>query len=173
MRFGSFIFKNLLRRKFRALLTTLGVAVAIAAVVALLGLSSGLRRSASERFDSRGVDLIVLRAGSAQRQNSSLDQAIGDRLAKLDHVKGVAPGLTDMVSFGGSSFIGVPVHGWPADSFAFTNLTFIEGKQFSAGEQGKVVLGRQLARELKKATGDSLDIEGSPFEVVGVYESAQ
>src|SRR5689334_991533 len=122
MRFGSIIVKNLLRRKFRSLLTALGVAIAIAAVVALLGLSSGLRRSAIERFESRGVDLIVLRAGVAQRLNSSLNQDIGKRLARLDHVKGVAPSLTDMVSFGGTNYIGIPVHGWPIDSFAFSTL---------------------------------------------------
>ena len=126
MHFGSFILKNLLRRKFRSMLTSLGVAVAIAAVVALLGLSSGLRRSSAERFESRGVDLVVLRAGVAQHLNSSLSQSIGEKLQKLNQVKSVAPSLTDMVSFGGSSMIGVPVHGWPFDSSAFANLELIE-----------------------------------------------
>jgi ABC-type lipoprotein release transport system permease subunit len=172
MGFGSFIFKNLLRRKFRALLTAVGVAIAIAAVVALLGVSSGLQRSAAERFESRGVDLVVQRAGVAQQLNSSLSESIGARLRKLDGVKGVAPGLTDMVSFDDSSFIGVPIHGWPADSFAFTNLDIVKGRKFAAGEVGKVMLGNKLAAELKKDVGDDLSIEGSTFKVLAIYESA-
>jgi putative ABC transport system permease protein len=172
MGFGSFIFKNLLRRKFRALLTAFGVAIAIAAVVALLGVSSGLRRSSAERFESRGVDLVVQRAGVAQQINSSLDESIGDRLRKLAGVTGVAYGLTDMVSFDDSSFIGVPIHGWPANSFAFTNLEVVKGRKFHAGEANKVMLGNKLAAELKKDVGDELSIEGSPFEVIAIYESA-
>jgi putative ABC transport system permease protein len=172
MRFGSFILKNLLRRKFRSLLTALGVAIAIAAVVALLGLSSGLRRTSAERFESRGIDLVVLRAGIAQRLNSSLNQAIGERLTKLKHVKGVAPSLTDMVSFNETSYIGVPVHGWPADSFAFSSLQVTDGSQLRAGDSGKVMVGIKLARELGKKVDDSLDIEGSSFKVAGIYESA-
>lgn len=172
MGFGGFIYKNLLRRKFRALLTAVGVAIAIAAVVALLGVSSGLRRSAAERFESRGVDLVVQRVGVAQQLSSSLDESIGARLKKLDGVQAVAPGLTDMVSFDDSSYIGVPIHGWPADSFAFTNLEIVQGRKFAPDETGKAMLGNKLAAELKKQVGDKLSIEGSEFEVLAIYESA-
>ena len=171
MGFGSFIFKNLLRRKFRALLTAMGVAIAIAAVVALLGLSNGLRRSSMERFENLGVDLVVQRAGVAQRLNSSLDQTFGDRLKDLKYVKGVAPSLTDMVSFSSSSPIGAPVNGWPADSFAFSSVSITDGRQLMADDKGTVMLGHKLASDLKKKVGDKLAIEGSTFEVVGVYES--
>ncbi len=172
MRFGSFIIKNLLRRRFRSMLTALGVAIAIAAVVALLGLASGLRRSAAERFESRGIDLVVLRAGIAQRLNSSLNQAIGGRLAQLKHVKGVAACLTDMVSFDETSYIGVPVHGWPADSFAYSSIHVTDGRQLRETDSGKVMLGARLARDLGKKVGQTLQIEGSSFEVAAVYEGA-
>ena len=153
-------------------MTALGVAIAISAVVALLGVSSGLKRSAAERFESRGVDLVVQRAGVAQQLNSSLDETIGDRLKKLEGVKDVAASLTDMVSFADSSFIGVPVHGWPVDSFAFSNLEVVEGKRFASGEKHKVMLGNKLAGELKKQVGDKLETEGAEFDVAAIYESA-
>ena len=172
MRFGSFILKNILRRRFRSLLTALGVAIAIAAVVALLGLSSGLRRSAAERFESRGIDLVVLRAGVAQRLNSSLNQEIGERLKKLEHIKGIAPSLTDMVTFDKSNYIGVPVHGWPADSFAFSSLQMVEGNPLRESDSGIVMMGVQLATDLDKKVGDTLKIEGTPFKISGIYESS-
>ena len=51
MRFAQFVWKNLLRRKFRSALTTFGVAAAIAAVVALLGVSQGFEESLREVYD--------------------------------------------------------------------------------------------------------------------------
>jgi putative ABC transport system permease protein len=172
MTFGGIVIKNLLRRKFRTLLTVLGVAVAIAAVVSLLGLSEGLKQTIADRMAGRGVDMIVLRAGVAQRLNSSLDESIGERLAAVPGVQKVALGLTEMVSFDGTSFIGVPIHGWPADSFAFNCLEVIDGNLFAVEQKSQVLLGQLLARELKKQVGDTLEIEGQTFNVCGIFRSS-
>jgi putative ABC transport system permease protein len=171
MRFSSFLLKNILRRKFRSLLATLGVAIAITAVVALLGLSSGLRRSALDQFQDRNVDMIVMRAGVAQRLNSSLKQSIGDQLAQLPHVKSISASLRDMVSFGGTNFIGVPINGWSAGSQAFNQLHVIAGRQLKPDDAKQVLLGKVLANNLNKRVGTTLEIEGTKFDVIGIYES--
>ena len=46
MRFYSFVFKNVIRRRVRSTLTVIGMAVAVGAVVALVGISS----SSGHRF---------------------------------------------------------------------------------------------------------------------------
>ena len=78
MRFFSFIGKNVLRRKVRSLLTGLGVAVAIAAVVALLGVSSGFEESQVAMLKDRGVDVVVTKAGLGDQATARLDQSIAD-----------------------------------------------------------------------------------------------
>ena len=65
MRFYQFILKNMLQRKARSALTMIGVAIAVTAVVALIGLADGCERSFRDLNDKRGVDLLVLRAGAS------------------------------------------------------------------------------------------------------------
>jgi putative ABC transport system permease protein len=169
--FLSFILKNLLRRKFRSALTVVGVAVAIAAVVALVGIARGFETSLAELYETRGVDLIVLRAGSAERLASSLPEKVGDEVRRIPGVQSVSPGLMDMVSFEKGHLIGVPLQGWAADSPLFDDLRVIEGRLLRAGDRHAVMLGLVLAKNLDKRPGDRLEIEGQDFEVVGIYES--
>src|SRR5437764_991376 len=63
MYFVTFLLKNLLRRKARSVLTAGGVAVAVGAMVALLGITDSFERSVGRAFERRGVDLVVTAAG--------------------------------------------------------------------------------------------------------------
>ncbi len=74
MGFLTIIYRNVLRRRVRSLLTVLGVALAIAAVVALLGVTSGFTQSLMSMYQNRGVDLVVVRAGVADRLTSTLER---------------------------------------------------------------------------------------------------
>ncbi len=63
MHFVTFIVKNLLRRPARSLLTIVGLAVAICAVVSLVGVATGFEQSFMEVYTQRGIDLVVQRGG--------------------------------------------------------------------------------------------------------------
>ncbi len=171
MRFTTFILKNVLRRPIRSVLTGIGVALAVGAVVALLGISYGFEKSFAELYEGRDVDLIVLRAGVTERLTSSVDQRVGRRLEGLPGVDAVTAGLMDVVSFPEANLIGVPIQGWAADSFLFDDLKMIEGRRLLANDRRVVMLGIILARNLDKRPGDTIEIEMEPFEVIGVYES--
>jgi putative ABC transport system permease protein len=171
VRFTTFILKNLLHRKFRSALTVLGVAVAVAAVVALVGIARGFETSFAELYERRGVDLVVVRAGTTERQASSLPEKIGEQIKKIEGVAKVSPGLMDMVSFENRQLIGIPVQGWAPDSFLFGDLKPTEGRFLQAGDENGVMLGAILAKNLGKHGGDTLEIEGQEFNVIGVFES--
>jgi putative ABC transport system permease protein len=171
MYFATFILKNLLNRKFRTALTVFGVAVAVLAVVALVGIARGFETSFAELYEARGVDLVVVRAGTAERAGSSLPERIGAEIRELPGVRAVSPGLMDMVSFENRHLIGVPLQGWEPDSFLFEGLRVVQGRLLEAGDRGGVMLGVLLAKNLGKQVGDPLEIEGQEFRVVGVYES--
>ncbi len=171
MHFLGFILKNLLRRKFRSALTVGGVAVAIAAVVALVGIARGFETSLVELYQTRGVDLVVLRAGSTERLASSLPEKVGDEIRGISGVRSVSPGLMDMVSFEKGQLIGVPLQGWAPGSPLFDDLHVIEGRLLGASDRHAVMLGTVLAKNLGKHAGDRLEVEGQDFEVVGIYQS--
>ena len=99
MRFYQFILKNVLQRKARSALTVLGVAIAVAAVVALVGIADGFQRAFGELYERRGVDLVVVRAGSSERLSSSIPQGVGEQIRCIPGVYAVSPGLMDLVAF--------------------------------------------------------------------------
>src|SRR4051794_9971291 len=59
MTFLNVVTRGLQRRPVRTGLTLLGIAVGIAAVVALIGLSRGLLPSGTAGMKSRGTDIVV------------------------------------------------------------------------------------------------------------------
>ncbi|HVA49783.1 MAG TPA: ABC transporter permease [Pirellulales bacterium] len=171
MRFIDLVIRNVVRRKVRSTLTGIGVAVAVATVVTLLGVSTGLQRSASDAYRRHGVDLMVVRAGTAQRTSGSLDARVADRLRELTGVADVTLSLTDVVSLGGG-VRGVLVHGWPAECRMHDNLAISEGRRLTADDHGRVLLGSILAHNLNKRVGETLEIELNPFEVAGIFDSS-
>jgi putative ABC transport system permease protein len=177
MHFSTFLSRNILRRKTRSLLTTAGIAISIMAVVGLLGVSDGYMAATKAQYELHSVDMVVVRAGVADRLNSSLNEHFGDRLAKLVNVESVNPVLTDRVSLGRETPGGVLVQGLPAWSKVLTSLNFLEGKAFAAKKEGEdaddggVLLGEQLAKNMNKKVGDTLNVEEKPFRVEGIFQS--
>ena len=81
MRFLTLIARNLFRRRARTLLTATGLAVAIAAVLDLVGIAWNFERSFLALFVGKGIDLVVVRAGISNQLSSTLDQKLGDSSA--------------------------------------------------------------------------------------------
>jgi putative ABC transport system permease protein len=171
MRFYQFILKNVLQRKTRSALTMIGVAIAVTAVVALIGIADGCERSFRELYDKRGVDLLVMRAGASERLSSTIPQRVGEQLRQLPGVRAVNPGLMDVVSFEEANLTRVLLHGWTFDSALFEELRILSGHKPERNDDKGVLVGIVLAKNLGKNTGDSLEIAGREFTIIGVYES--
>jgi putative ABC transport system permease protein len=171
MRFYQFILKNVLQRKARSALTMIGVAIAVTAVVALVGIADGFQRSFRELYEKRGVDLLVVRAGSSERLSSSIPQRVGTQIRDISGVRAVSPGLMDVVSFEEANLPSVPLQGWASDSFLFDGLKLLSGRRLEAGDDKRVMLGMVLAKNLGKKTGDTLEIANREFEIIGIFES--
>ncbi|MCS6851301.1 MAG: ABC transporter permease [Gemmataceae bacterium] len=171
MYFATFILKNIVRRRLRSMLTVLGVAIAVGAAVALLGIADGFERSFLSLYQQRGVELIVVRAGKAERSTSFLDERIAERLRRLPGVAQVMGGLVDAVEIPGSGLQAVLVQGWYADSPLFDALRFVSGRRFRPDESHVAVLGSVIARNLGKKEGDAVSLYGEDFQILGVFES--
>jgi putative ABC transport system permease protein len=165
-------FKNLVRRKVRSTLTALGIAMAVATVVSLVGFAMGLEQSSVEVYRGHDIDLVVLRSGVTERLTSNLDEKLAGQLTALPGIAAVNPSLTDLVSFGGGSLIGIPVHGWPPDGFAVGTLQIISGRRLSMDDRNAVMLGKALADSLRKHVSDRVEIENQEFLVVGTFRGA-
>jgi putative ABC transport system permease protein len=172
MYFFTFLLKNLLRRPARTLLTVIGLAVAVGAVVSLVGVSTGFKDSFMKVYQSRDVDLVVTREGGNEQLNSGLPEQLQEPISKLKGVKQVVGGLVDAIDFRDRGLVGVILNGWAANCPLFSDLTMLEGRRLTKGDDHKIIIGRVLAANLGKKVGDKIELYGSEdFEVVGIYES--
>lgn len=172
MRFSTFLIKNLMRRKTRSVLTICGVAIAVLTTVSLLGISDAFERSASDGFNERGVDLVVLEDGAIDQLSSELDESLLDRVRAVPGVADAAGALIGLATFDvRGTTVTAMIQGWDPESFLFSGLTWPAGRKLSTSDNRHVVLGHQLARNIEARLGSKVEIEGELFEVVGVYES--
>ena len=83
MRFYTFVLKNVIRRRMRSSLTVIGVAVAVGAVVALVGISNSSEQSFMQIYQRQNVAILVQQRGAKQRLTSVLDANLGEKIAKI------------------------------------------------------------------------------------------
>src|SRR5262245_36103359 len=170
MRFLTFVLKNVGRRPLRSSLTVFAVAIAVGAVVALVGISSQFEHSFLRLYENAGIDLVVVRAGLRQRLTSTLDQNLRLEIEKIPGVKAAIPALIDVVSFADDRMYGVVVQGCSHEVLPYFRL--VSGRYFSPQDGKAVLLGKILAANLGKAEGDEIELyEGEHFKVLGVFES--
>lgn len=165
---------NLTHRPWRTGLTLLGVVLAIAAYVALLGLVEGIEGTLVESFSSRGTDVVLTEAGAADVLSSVVPVGLVDEVAQVEGVAAAAPELGRMTTVGENttSFI----IGWPADAFGMRAMEIVEGR-FPLPEDrtetvaGGITLGTRLAERLDVGVGDLVEVFATDFVVTGLYTS--
>ena len=163
--------KNLWRRPARSILTAFGMAVAVAAVVALVGVSQSLESSFLDLYYKRGADLVVQPRGGTVQLSKGIKLAFGDQIRSIPGVHQVISGLMDMVAFEDKNLYMVIVNGWEPDSVPLDRAHILSGRRLQRGDKQKVMLGRILAANLDKKAGERIQLYGQDFEVIGVFES--
>jgi putative ABC transport system permease protein len=172
MVFVEVIAKNLLRRKLRTLLTIAGLAAAVATSTTLLSSAWSFAASSASYYTSKGIDIVVVRAGVAERITSSLSASVAGRLRELPEVVGAEGSLTEMVSLGEQALIGIPMHGVDPTNAAAKRLDVVGGRALAAGDRRTILLGSALAAGLKKQPGQTVEIERTAFQVAGIFQTA-
>jgi len=110
-----------------------------------------------------GHDLAVVQKTF---MNTTVNQSAEPTLRALPEVDAVSPMIINMMDV--TPDVNALVYGWQADTFEFSALTIDQGRRFR-DNQPEVMLGQLLAESLNKKAGDSMDIQGTTFTVVGVY----
>ena len=161
------ILKNLWRRKIRTLLTMLGIAIGVAAVVALSAFGEGLASGMGKVFaDTRG-DIMVTQKEALASFLSVVDADIGGEIRALpgvDEVTGTVAGIVQMQD--APYFI---VMGEDPKSFTLDHYKLVEGQPLSGRRQ--LWLGKVAARNFKKGVGDTFRLQDSTYRIVGLYET--
>jgi putative ABC transport system permease protein len=185
--------ESLAGNKMRSGLTVLGIVIGVAAVIAMLAVGKGAEESITGSITNIGTNLLFVFRGSMQeggpnqqtRTSNDRPLTLSDAEALNDPITApsivaVAPGLemSGTLSFGGESTTTRIIGSVPAE-FEMRNFKMAEGETISEAHllerASVVVLGPQTADNLfgyhEGVTGATVYIEGSPFRVIGVFES--
>jgi putative ABC transport system permease protein len=169
MNFLQVIFRGLWRRPVRTGLTVLGIAIGIAAVVALVGMASGYEKSVGDQLDTIGIDVVVsnMQGGIMPK---AFEETVRDRIAEMPGVTEANATLMQMLSIEDAPMMVVYGREW--DSFTWDGLKVVEGRLPRDAEEPSVVLGKLAAEVLGKKVGDRLQVEAVEFEVVGIVDGS-
>jgi putative ABC transport system permease protein len=171
MGFLTIALRNVMRRPLRSCLTLFAVALAVGAVVSLVGIANGFKATFLDFYQGVGIDLLVVRSGSARRLTSTLDERLGDKIAALPGVAEVIPGLADVVSFPDEGLYVVAVSGLVPETRVFESMDVVEGRMLRVEDGRGLMLGATLADSLQKSVGDSVEVvEDEAYEVVGIFD---
>ena len=97
MTFFTVVTRGLTRRPVRTGLTIVGIAIGIAAVVALVGISRGFETSWQTGMKSRGTDIVVSNMGRGLTPKP-FSATVVERIAPLPHVAETCTLLVDLIS---------------------------------------------------------------------------
>lgn len=162
------VLRNLWRRATRSLLTVIGIAIGVAAVVSLGAMAQGM---AANYGSAIGVsnDLLITQANSWDVAVSNLDQDLGPRIQAVPDVTNVDAGVFGWIAVGNTPYF--LVYGFEPGSVAMAHYRIVEGKPVTAAKQ--IAIGRRAAEALKTRVDDTLRINGVPYRIVGIYETGQ
>jgi putative ABC transport system permease protein len=186
--FISFTYGSLRAHRLRTVLTALGIAVGIAAVILLTSIGEGLHRFVIAEFTQFGTNLISVTPGRIQTHGASLGAvntvrplSIEDALAlkRAPYVQvsdPVVQGNADVKYFGKSRR--VTLYGVGPDFAAALRMRVATG-EFLPQEDPRsarafAVLGSKVAREFFGADnplGSRIRVGGERYRVIGVMQS--
>lgn len=174
--------QQLWRTKARSALTSLGILVGIAAVIAVVGLGAGAKQSIARDLSSMGSNLLMLEAGRGGGPQAHV-AAPGFKAADLEairrqvpHLAGVSPDAqTPVTAAAGGETWQTTVSGATADWFVVGGWTVASGRTFDAGEERAgtdvCVLGETVRKNLfgdADAVGEHIRLGDVGCEVAGV-----
>jgi putative ABC transport system permease protein len=172
MPFAALIARNVVTRKVRSVLTGLAVAIGIMTVVALGVLTHSLNRTAISVLRTGSADFTVAQKGVSDVLNSAMDEGEIARIQQAPGVESVVGVLVAAVKLDNDHpfFLELGIQPDQLDRFG---VRVVDGRPYLADATNEVMLGFRAARDQKKAVGDTINIDGNNFRVVGIFSTGQ
>ena len=164
---GHLVLVDLRRHAARTALTVLGIAIGVAAIVALMGMSAGFERSAAGLIRLGGAELGMFQGGVSELTASSLPQSLAERVRRRPGVDDATPIAVATGELRGEpSFL---VFGVEPGSFVYRSLVLVEGRPPATSSEA--IVGDAAAREHGLHVGGRLRLAAGSFEIVGLYHA--
>ena len=175
------VLENMRHRQVRSWLTVLGIVIGVAAIVALITVSSGFKSAVEYQFDKMGLSNIRVTPANLMGPPAGelgVPVEIARRVESLKSVEYVSPVLMDYVPVG---YNNEEVFSWAVGydtslgdkGFLDADLDVAEGRFFNQQEGDSAIIGAGVAEDAfgkEVHIKNSLQIDGVSFRVVGILE---
>lgn len=183
-------FKALLRNPTRALLTTLGIVIGIAAVITMMEIGKGSSASIRKSIEKMGANTVLVMPGAfrhggvSQGSGSQMSltpedcEAIARECMNVGSVVPIVNARNYQVICGNLNYAPNQIIGTGPEYMQIRNWELAEGRNFTereVDERAKVcVVGSTIVREVfggKSPVDSELRIKNTTFKVIGVLKS--
>lgn len=176
-------FLNLFRRKSRTLLSFIGIAIGVAAIISLVSVVDGTYAEFNSLV-SQFQGILVMEKDSIDQMHSSLDASLKHELEKIPGVRTVVseiwlmPKSVDGKELSLKSGLSKITFVYGADMKEYNKLKgngwlgeMYKGEMLSQNDTGQVVIGKKLFDDMDKFIGTVLKINGKNFKIKGVLKT--
>ena len=163
------VLQNLLHRPVRTAVSMLAVAIEVGMVMLVVGLTTGLLHESAKRVEGVGADILVQPPGASMffgLTQSPMPIKIGDRLAEIPRVAGVAPTLFQFNSSGGLNLI----YGIDMESFNRVTGGFVYHAGGPFEQPYDILVDDWYAKANHVKVGGTLNFLNHDFHVSGIVE---
>jgi putative ABC transport system permease protein len=185
-RMATLAAQSVWRQRRRTWPAAVGIAVGVAAMVAMVAVGQGAERSVVEKIQAMGSELVVVSAGQVKLV-AGRERQVGNvttlRVEDLRAVQEGCPSVARAVAVQsrklplkwGELAASTTVVGTGADFLAVRNYSVAQGRSFDEDEERAglrvAVLGPTVSRNLfgeRSPLGETLRVNNVPFQVVGL-----
>ena len=163
------ILQNIMHRPIRTVVSILAVAIEVSMVMLVVGLTSGLLHETAKRVEGVGADILVQPPGASYffgLTQAPMPIKIGDRLAEIPRVYGVAPALFQFNSSGGINII----YGIEMESFDRVTGGFVYHAGGPFNNPYDILVDNWYARANHVKVGQTLKFLNHDWHVSGIVE---
>lgn len=163
------IVRNLVHRPLRTLIGVMAVAVEVALVVLIVGLTSGMLAETAKRIQGIGADIMVQPPAASifiGMTGSPMPIKIGEKIKELKYVQDTAPALLQFSSAGAIETVwGVDPQSFRAVSGGFV---FLAGHDMEEPED--ILIDDWAAKAKNIRPGDTYRVLNHDWRVAGIFE---
>jgi putative ABC transport system permease protein len=178
--------RAILRNKLRAFLTTLGIVIGVAAVIAMMAIGAGAKQRVEEAFAAMGTNVLIILPGSTSASGvrggfGSMPTITWEDLAAIRSdvatVKAAAPSLrSNMPVVSEDQNWTTGITGTSPEYFDIRNWPVALGRPLAQsdvdGGAKVIVLGQTVVEKLygpnADPTGQAVRVGNTPFVIIGV-----
>ena len=166
--FGGMALQSLWQRTTRSLLTLFAIGITVGAIMALEAVLNGTASTMTNMAVGSNLEIMVRQADVADTSLSAIDERIGEKIGAMPEVESVSGIVFTAVMLPDAQGFFV-VLGYAPNEYAIRRFNVVEGKRITNNHQ--VMIGRVMSESMKKKPGDTIELGGSRYRVVGIYES--